>query len=327
MMVKRVAVLACVACMAVAVRGETVGDAVPRGIVYQGVLKDPQAGPLAGTQSATFRVFADASGGDALWSVQQDIECDAAGLFHAWLAGDDKLLDAFTEPQRLLEVQVDGHGDAIAPRLEFTSVPQTVLARYARQSPLSFAVAGGLAVSNDLAVADAVQFDAGASFGTLEVDGDVAWQDGGAPVEVGGTVTAARFEGDGIAPVGAIVMWMVATNIPAGWALCDGQDGRPNLLNRFPVGVGVDIDGNTYDSASPGGADTVALNTDQIPSHSHSYTMPGTVEFRYTDGFDYTNDRHWWHETPTATTGSAGSGTPHENRPPYLAVCFIVRVE
>ena len=39
-------------------------------------------------------------------------------------------------------------------------------------------------------------------------------------------------------PAGVIVMWSGATaNIPSGWALCDGLEGRPNLLDKFVKGI------------------------------------------------------------------------------------------
>ena len=67
-------------------------------------------------------------------------------------------------------------------------------------------------------------------------------------------------------PVGIISMWSGSIGaIPAGWALCDGTSGRPDLRNRFIVGAG-----STYAVAATGGADTVTLNATQIPSHSHS---------------------------------------------------------
>lgn len=321
------AVFWAVLAMAAAAWGAPAGDAVPRGFAYQGVLSDPVEGPLAGEQSVTFRLFADASGGNTLWSAQKDVVCDPNGLFHAWLDGDDSLPDAFADPQRLLEVQVDGHGEAIAPRISFTSVPQAILARYARQSPLAFAVAGDLAVSNDLAVADAVKFDAGASFAALEVAGDAEWQDGGTELQVTGTVEADSFSGDGIAPVNSIVMWMDAGNIPEGWVLCDGNNGTPDLRDRFPVGAGGD--GN-YQLLETGGADEVTLTVDQMPSHTHGYTTASDRTFHYASAAWGDND--WWQNSTGGackhgSTDSAGGGQPHENRPPYLAVCFIMRVK
>lgn len=41
---------------------------------------------------------------------------------------------------------------------------------------------------------------------------------------------------------GIICLWGGAiVDIPAGWALCDGNSGRPDLRDRFVIGAG-----NTY---------------------------------------------------------------------------------
>lgn len=64
-------------------------------------------------------------------------------------------------------------------------------------------------------------------------------------------------------PSGAIIMWSgSSTNIPSGWALCNGQNGTPNLVNKF-------IRGGTSSGAT-GGADTVTLSTANMPSHNHT---------------------------------------------------------
>ncbi len=331
-MMKKVAILACVACMAVAARGASPGgDAVPRGFAYQGILSDPLSGPLSGPQRAAFRIFEDASGGDAQWSTNLDVWCSADGMFHAWFAGDDRLLDAFSKPQRLLEVQVEGHGEAIAPRIAFTSVPQALLACRARQSPISFPVSGALSAGK-AEVADAVAFEAGATFGSLSVSGDVAWTNEAAPLTVSNTVSGGVFSGHGLPPVGSIVIWpdQVET-IPYGWALCDGRcvNGiqTPDLRDRFPVGV----DGSTYKLGGTGGTNEVVLTENQLPKHCHSYQVSSLRDFRYKDGTDDNSwDEDWWHQEETgntaATGGADGATQGHENRPPYYAVCFIMRI-
>lgn len=65
-------------------------------------------------------------------------------------------------------------------------------------------------------------------------------------------------------PTGGIILWSgtIAT-IPAGWALCDGTNGTPDLRNRFIVGAG-----DTYASADVGGANSVT-----VPASSHSHTL------------------------------------------------------
>jgi len=68
-------------------------------------------------------------------------------------------------------------------------------------------------------------------------------------------------------PRGCIVMWSgTLDKIPAGWALCDGVDGRPNLLDKFVKGV---VD-STTNPGTNGGANEITLNVNQLPSHNHN---------------------------------------------------------
>ena len=92
------------------------------------------------------------------------------------------------------------------------------------------------------------------------------------------TATAAEINTlDGIAPTGAgfgyvpqggIIMWSGSVaSIPAGWLLCDGTNGTPNLQNRFIVGAG-----DTHAPGDTGGADSVTLAEANLPSHTHSFS-------------------------------------------------------
>ena len=57
-----------------------------------------------------------------------------------------------------------------------------------------------------------------------------------------------------LVPSGVILMWSGSTDtIPAGWALCNGQDGTPDLTDRFILGAG-----KTYQPGTTGGAATVS---------------------------------------------------------------------
>jgi len=71
----------------------------------------------------------------------------------------------------------------------------------------------------------------------------------------------------GEVPSGGIIMWSGSiANIPSGWLLCNGQNGTPDLRDRFVVGAG-----STYAPNATGGANSVTLNTNQIPSHTHGF--------------------------------------------------------
>jgi len=73
-------------------------------------------------------------------------------------------------------------------------------------------------------------------------------------------------------PVGLITLWSGSiASIPSGWALCNGSSGTPDLRDRFVVGAG-----SSYAVAATGGANTVTLDTTQIPSHTHTGTTNAT---------------------------------------------------
>ena len=121
-------------------------------------------------------------------------------------------------------------------------------------------------------------------------------------------------------PSGAIVMWSGSVNaIPAGWMLCNGSNGTPDLRNRFIVGAG-----SSYSVGATGGSDTVTLTVEQMPQHSHTYLGNGTG----VESEPYLNKGNNVASFPpniNYNTSSAGASTPHENRPPYYALCFIMK--
>ena len=69
---------------------------------------------------------------------------------------------------------------------------------------------------------------------------------------------------------GMILMWSgQLSEIPDGWALCDGQDGRPNLLGRFVMGVS----STTTNPGGTGGSNSLTLTEEQLPAHTHAFTL------------------------------------------------------
>lgn len=81
---------------------------------------------------------------------------------------------------------------------------------------------------------------------------------------------------------GMIIIWSGSiSNIPDGWALCDGsvQNGEqtPDLRDRFVVGasIGTGNVGETYSVDDTGGNDLITLTTGQMPSHSHGLNDAG----------------------------------------------------
>jgi hypothetical protein len=81
-------------------------------------------------------------------------------------------------------------------------------------------------------------------------------------------------------PTGIIVMWSgVISAIPAGWFLCDGANGTPNLRDRFIVGAGssyaVNAIGGNKDASIISHQHTFSGSTLGAGSHSHSINDPG----------------------------------------------------
>lgn len=68
---------------------------------------------------------------------------------------------------------------------------------------------------------------------------------------------------------GMIMMWSPSAGaIPAGWALCDGQNGTPDLRDRFIVGAG-----GAYATGDTGGASTATTNSAGAHTHPVSVTV------------------------------------------------------
>lgn len=66
-------------------------------------------------------------------------------------------------------------------------------------------------------------------------------------------------------PKGTILPWYgKSSDIPEGFALCDGTKGTPDLRNRFLVGAG-----SNYALGDTGGEDQVTLSGTQIGNHYH----------------------------------------------------------
>lgn len=141
-------------------------------------------------------------------------------------------------------------------------------------------------------------------------------------------------------PIGTIVIWSgLLTAIPNGWALCDGRiqpDGNgnlirtPNLTDRFVVGAG-----QTYDRGDVGGANSVTLTVEQMPTHSHPNYLRRS-NGGITDQGDSQLRGHVAANEPFNPTGYNGGGNnqigpiggsqPHENRPPYYALAYIMKI-
>lgn len=160
-----------------------------------------------------------------------------------------------------------------------------------------------------------------------------------------------------LVPAGAIMMWFGSTeSVPAGWALCNGANGTPDLRGRFPVGAGTD-----YTLGQTGGEAKHTLTASETPSHAHSLTVPGHSHDVFQGcygtsgawedvtlsiwGGDHDSGNRNFARVNRSTTAEAhyrlrtkttaqqviqstytGGNMAHENRPPFLALNFIMKL-
>ena len=166
------------------------------------------------------------------------------------------------------------------------------------------------------------------------------------------TLTATNFAGSGANltgieafVTGMIILWSGAANaIPSGFVLCNGSNNTPDLRGRFVVGY-ADNDSD-YDVNDTGGSKDNTLSVSQLPSHNHSFSGSASHNHTHTKATHPSGsgpeqnqsggpeDRTNFGDTGTTstatvtisgTTGNQGSGSAIENRPPYYALCYIMK--
>lgn len=178
-------------------------------------------------------------------------------------------------------------------------------------------------------------------------DGDVIIRSGGAWVRLpkgsdGQVLTLdsgipAWKAAGGAIPSGLIAIFHgLLANIPSGWVLCDGNNGTPNLIDKFVKGVAT----AATNPGTTGGSSEVTLTENQIPSHQHSIAASGDHTHPIKGGYDMNDDgQYGFAVTPGSTfatgsggdhshggnTGNKGGGLAHENKPPYYEVAFIMK--
>jgi hypothetical protein len=133
------------------------------------------------------------------------------------------------------------------------------------------------------------------------------------------TVTPAQLNSP--VPKGVILMWSGAiVAIPAGYLLCDGTNGTPDLRNRFVAGAG-----SSYAVNATGGASSTGM------AGSHTHTINGTTEVINTttqSAAAAVGINAITAVTPQSHTHSANlvGDHQHSSLPPYMALAYIMKV-
>jgi microcystin-dependent protein len=126
-------------------------------------------------------------------------------------------------------------------------------------------------------------------------------------------------------PKGTIVAYNKA-EAPAGWAICNGESGTPDLRGKFILGFNpsnkpdpVRFVNNLFDK---GGEERVKLSIDEMPSHKHSFDrdLLGPGNTRAGINWDGRN------AGSANETLSEGKSQPHNNMPPYYVLVYIIKL-
>lgn len=159
-------------------------------------------------------------------------------------------------------------------------------------------------------------------------------------------------------PLGIVQIW-AGKGVPPKYELCEGQQLRitdypdlyeaigtafnnaysytgvqysttsgyfrlPDLRGRFIAGYNAsDNDYNNYGKA--GGEKQHTLTVNEMPAHSHAYEMY-SIGNSDCQRFTYKNNNDS-NANAKFDTGTTGGGAAHENRPPYYALAYIMRVK
>ncbi|MCS4320698.1 microcystin-dependent protein [Serratia sp. BIGb0234] len=145
---------------------------------------------------------------------------------------------------------------------------------------------------------------------------------------------------------GMVMMFAgTAAEIPNGWAICDGQNGTPDLRDRFIVMAGTKYKGKgdgttTTGNATVTGTVTVGetiLTIDQIPAHRHDYTYRSYLSRNF-DGNNWSSNYVYGMSNGKTEFTGGGRGHAHSATltanshshtfsatPPYYALTFIMK--
>lgn len=136
-------------------------------------------------------------------------------------------------------------------------------------------------------------------------------------------------------PRGSIIAFN-GTNAPQGWALCNGQNGTPDLRGKFIYGHGA---GQGSSVGRTGGSETHTLNVNEMPSHNHGCSIGNTSETRkvkshpgtrWDEPGHSTNGHGFWgkrfNHNHSCSISSNGGNQPHNNMPPYYVLSYIMKL-
>lgn len=111
--------------------------------------------------------------------------------------------------------------------------------------------------------------------------------------------------------IGAIVIWSgLVSTIPAGWQLCDGTNGTPDLRAVFVRGA--------WDDPSVGSAGGQNSHEHTFNAGNHRHDLKTSVGPIQGSGVDFQDE--------TFLTNVSGTTDPEDNRPEFYTLAYIQRL-
>mgnify|MGYP005983007215 FL=1 len=145
-------------------------------------------------------------------------------------------------------------------------------------------------------------------------------------------------------PIGGIIAYTGSLNaLPLNYHICDGTNGTPDLRDRFIVGAG-----NSYNLNNIGGTSTNILALNQLPNLADflnkTIAVQGNNQVNGSENlvsslpvrswsWEYfmknEGNTHGYFRNAFATIPGTNNsfGQPIENKPPYMALYWVMRIK
>ena len=151
------------------------------------------------------------------------------------------------------------------------------------------------------------------------------------------TLTATTLVGNGVVPVGGIIMWSGTiaslTSSAPNFKLCDGNNGTPDLTNKFIIGAISDqsVSGITTAATTITGSNTRDGGTKDaiVPDHTHSTSVDSGRLFHQggqSNTINFGGPGLYPGTVFSMNNPSDGESVTNKNLPPYYALAYIMRV-
>lgn len=129
----------------------------------------------------------------------------------------------------------------------------------------------------------------------------------------------ANFDNSGL---GITARWM-------GWAICNGNNGTPNMQGRTAIGVGQVVDGGVqynYANNSTGGETKHKLTIQEMPRHQFSINYQTEKIGSGSGWWGLNRDDGTVNPNVQKYTNFLGNDVSHNNMQPYRAGYYVIRI-